>query len=174
MRILEEGSDVTFYSEGSLDSSGFGSSVLIYGSNFTLEMVPRNSSFNWVGKSIDYRYYSDSSLIVSAPDDYGTGGFSELILRPGTLSGQGFGVDSSGVTLPDGYVSGTELILNGSYTNETFDGLGLTPGIYTWELLGEGNIITMQIGPVPEPSSVLYLSIIAPLFLARRRRRPTS
>jgi hypothetical protein len=64
-----------------------------------------------------------------------------------------------------------------TFSGKTFSSLGLTPGTYTytWGTGGPDHTLTVQIGPVPEPSSALVAGFgaLAGLGAWARRRRAT-
>jgi hypothetical protein len=112
---------------------------------------------------------------ISGPSSFGTGGNSPQ----GTPSGSSVELDGFGgaISVPSTYVSGTLLTLGGTWTDQTFASLGLTPGTYvwTWGTGRDADSYTLQIGAVPEPSSAVLavsgaVAVIAAYRWSRRRR----
>ncbi len=104
---------------------------------------------------------------ISGPTSLGAAGVS-----PATAGdGDTVGVEGAGnfLLLPDAYVSGSALSSTATFGGQTFDTLGLTPGTYTWTwgTGADADSFVVQIGPLPEPSSLL-LSVVPLAFLARR------
>jgi hypothetical protein len=84
----------------------------------------------------------------------------------------GYYVDT-GIWLPEAYVSGSPLSDTATYTGETISELGLTPGDYTWTW-GSGpasDSFNLDIGTVPEPTSVALFGVGGLALLARRQTR---
>ncbi len=111
----------------------------------------------------------------TGPSSFGTGSGAPIT----SGSGDRFGINDvhqdglPGLTLPVGYVTGTELTAADTYNDQSLLTLGLTPGTYTWTW-GTGShadFFTVQI--VPEPSSLTMAAIAAGLLggLAVYRRR---
>jgi hypothetical protein len=97
----------------------------------------------------------------TGPSSFGTGSGAPIT----SGSGDRFGINDvhqdglPGLTLPVGYVTGTELTAADTYNDQSLLTLGLTPGTYTWTW-GTGShadFFTLLI--VPEPSSVVLASI---------------
>jgi hypothetical protein len=102
---------------------------------------------------------------------FGTGGRFDTTTGTGSIVGV---ASPSLIELPDGYVSDAQLSNSGiTFAGRTFATMGLTPGTYTWSW-GSGatfDSITLQIGAVPEPSTLALMgSGILPLFLRRAKR----
>jgi len=74
--------------------------------------------------------------------------------------------------VPENYVSGSYLSYNGVIADETYSGIGSTPGsyIYTWGSGPTADSLTINIGVVPEPASLAMLGVPAALALLRRPR----
>jgi PEP-CTERM motif len=112
---------------------------------------------------------------LTGPLSFGTGD----LMAASSATGDGFGLEASlngfgppTLGLPFGY-TGTELSGTATYDNTTIAALGLTPGTYTYTSTGVGNTFTVNIGSVPEPSSLTIAATAAGLIgsLALRCRR---
>jgi hypothetical protein len=106
---------------------------------------------------------------ASGPANFGAG--DEYAIAGGSGSLVGIIGKFSVVTVPQGYVSGTDLgTSTTTYANQSFSGLGINPGTYTytWGTGPTADSLTVQVGPTPEPAS---LSLLAPTSLALLRRR---
>ncbi|KDB52812.1 hypothetical protein X805_15460 [Sphaerotilus natans subsp. natans DSM 6575] len=110
---------------------------------------------------------------LQGPASFGTGGFvfgdtfsgSPVLLR----------AYANQIDLPTDYVSGSALSFTGTWLNDSFSTLGMTPGTYTWTW-GTGAMadsLTLNINaPVPEPESyALMLAGLGALGAVRRRQR---
>jgi hypothetical protein len=110
---------------------------------------------------------------IAGPSSFGSGGRTIAFL------GGGDAVDVNGADrvlgVPVAYVSGNALSNRMEFVGD-FASIGLTPGTYTWTW-GAGNnadSLTVQIGPVPEPASVLVVGIgLFGLAAARLLRQQT-
>jgi hypothetical protein len=100
--------------------------------------------------------------IAAGPKTFGTGGpFSAT-----SGSGDTFGIEGSGgftlpvLLLPTNYVSGSGLSASDTYANTSIAALGLTPGTYTytWGTGASADSLTVNIGSVPEPSSLAMVA----------------
>jgi hypothetical protein len=116
--------------------------------------------------------------VASGPKTFGTGG--PFVASSGT--GDFFGIDASGqaaplIYLPSTYVSGSALSASDTFANTTIAALGLTPGTYTytWGTGDSAGSLTVNIGSVPEPSSLTMaataLGLCGGLGFSRRRNR---
>jgi hypothetical protein len=96
-----------------------------------------------------------------------------------------FGNASGGpeVILPLGTANNTSLSATDTWSGATFSSLGLTPGTYTysWGTGANADSLTVQIGPVPEPSTAIVAVIGAVAFVTygctrhrRHQRRPAA
>jgi len=124
---------------------------------------------------------ADALLGATGPSSFGSG----LTTFPSSGSGDFVGVLSPGgmaqIDVPRNYVSGTMLSATDKYSGTTLSDLGLTPGTYTyhWGTGGDSHTLTVQIGAVPEPSSLALALTGGALALGyawrrHRRARPCS
>jgi hypothetical protein len=129
----------------------------------------------------------DQAFITTAPAGVGqydayTGFTGPASFGPGgqTLASSGRGdfvglddVDNFLLVL-SGYVSGSVLSDSSTYADQTFSGLGVTPGVYTWTWGSTAADDSFSlIIEVPEPASVVLLAAplgLVMLFTARYRR----
>ena len=117
-------------------------------------------------------YYS----IVSAPT-FGSGALTSATTGTGAI----FGVSSTVLVVPVGYVSGTPLSTSTStFAGATLSSLGMTPGTYVWTWGEGGTADSATLTVVPEPAAwcLLLIGIGGGNFLRRRRKsligNPTS
>ena len=110
---------------------------------------------------------------ITGPTSFGSGGVFLANLGSGdwvTLQDP-----SSGLWVPQGYVSGTALSSSDTWNNATFASLGLTPGTYewTWGNGGANQNFTLIIGgtTVPDGGTTISLLGCALLGLAVLRRK---
>jgi hypothetical protein len=116
---------------------------------------------------------------ISGPHSWGSGG----LVNAGSGSGNLFGLDGdfSDLIVPRGYVSGTSLSSEDTFFGNSIDGLGLTPGTYTytWGTGGHADSLVVNISetapgsspPTPEPGTALLGIIGMGAAIAFRRTR---
>ena len=109
-----------------------------------------------------------------------------VLVAASSATGDSFGLEANFngfgtpiLFLPFGYTAGTELSGTATYDNTTIAALGLAPGAYTYTAIGANGapvtVFTVDIGSVPEPSSLALLGIsaVAGLGVWTRRRNRT-
>ena len=104
------------------------------------------------------------------PADVGTG---INFVSPTSTSGDTFGFGSffgnEELFVPDGYASGDPLAATSFYQGQTLASLGLTPGSYSFTI-PSGNLVTLNINAIPEPTGVVMLGLASLIALSQRRR----
>jgi hypothetical protein len=117
----------------------------------------------------------DAYTEFTGPASFGSGG--QTLASSGI--GDFVGLDDVDNFLlgPSGYVSGSALSDSSTYDDQTFSGLGVTPGTYewTWGPTALDDTFTLDIpAAVPEPASLTLLGggLIGLAFLRRRRMLP--
>ncbi len=167
--VQEVGSNVVFDSTGSLDIDGLspvstantttfvrGTEGFVFGERantqvdvYALASVPTNFGGT--------RFDAPESFVVTSPPDSAFG----ALISPQTLR------------LPSGYVSGTPLLYDMTFLNESFTSMELFPGTYVWTLEND-DTVTLQIvaTAVSAPSALaLLVPAVVGLGVVRRRRR---
>ena len=168
--IEQVGNDVVATASGSIDLTGL---TELAGAAETSAAIHPSHAFLALGSMA----FTDQYSGITGPSSFGTGPFTSAT----TASGNTFWIsgETSGLNVPVGYVSGTQLSATDTFQSQTITGLGLTPGTdtYTWGTGGPDHTLTVQIGPaataVPEPSSALLAGFgaLAGLGVWARRRR---
>ncbi len=107
----------------------------------------------------------------TGPTSFGGGG----AIFPNVGSGDTVAIDGTHdiLSVPLDYVSGSAFLDSSTYFGETFSSLGVTRGFYVWKW-GSGptaDSFTLDIGSVPEPSSLLLSALGLLMLLAARHRR---
>jgi len=93
----------------------------------------------------------------TGPATFGSGDFT----RANSGSGDDVGLLTGyGLGVPANYVSGGALSDISTYDNQTFNNLGVTPGVYEWTWgSGANQNFTLEIGTVPEPATWAMMAL---------------
>jgi hypothetical protein len=147
--------DLTFQGQFGIDVGGIGPSlaILASGTGGPLSM--------------------DGYLGITGPASWGSGGGTVMTSNTGDL------FDISGeagfLEVPHLYVSGSPLSGSTTLANQTLSSVGLTAGTYTytWGSGPTADSIVVNIGTIPEPRSLLLVTLgLASLFAKFRNRIP--
>ena len=117
----------------------------------------------------------DSYLIASAPGPFGIFGLTNASSGSGDVFGVvTLGGSDAGISVPDGFISGSLISGSSTYSGETFATLGMTPGNYVWTLPNDTITLNIQ-ATVPVPASVwLFGSALGILSWMRRKKARTT
>ena len=168
--MVEDGSDVVLTGSGTVDLTDMGRrgtftkgaeafpvlSIFVTGSATPATVELRT------GGAIGPNSFGAGSTRVSA--SFGSGDTFGLNGPPANSSQFG------GLWLPNGYSSGSFLSGSSTYSNHSYDSLGITPGDYSWTV--KNNTVTLSVvpSPIPEPGVFLLSSMATSLLLLRRKR----
>jgi hypothetical protein len=97
---------------------------------------------------------------VSGPSTFGPGGFN--FTNTGTGDFVAILGTASRIEVTEGYVSGALLRDTATYTGQTFETLGLTPGVYVYDINSGANADTFTVkigGSIPESSTWAMLLV---------------
>jgi len=168
--FLTVGSDVVETGSGAFDLTG----LTFFDTTSGLTGISPNDAVTVLGvtsQTTDSVYTG-----LRGPTNFGDG----TLTRPNTGTGDRFGVAGvlDRLEVPAGYVSGSTVFATDTFANTNFETLGLRPGTYTYTWgTGPDQSLTVQIGPVPEPSSAILAMVGAAgvisyrWFLHRRHQR---
>ena len=171
VNIEQVGANVVTTGSGSIDLSVLSQ----VGTGGSESLVWAAEGWVFVGALSSDKVYTG----LTGPSSFGTGG-GPIFPTGNTGTGDGFGIEASfssfgkpTLYLPEAYVSGSVISGFATYDNTTIAALGLAPGTYTYTATGVGNTFTVNIGSVPEPSSLTMATTAVGLFggLAFYRRR---
>jgi hypothetical protein len=155
MTISEVGSNVVISASGSINLNG-------------LTLVSSNAGpLGGAGLGVSSAtyiignngYFDEYSGFTSNPTSFGSGGGGSASSSSGDIFGVIFqGAPPYMLTVPAGYISGTQISSTMTFNNSSFSSLGLTTGTYTYTW-GSGNSLSVVIGapsasPTPSPTSV--------------------
>jgi hypothetical protein len=122
------------------------------------------------GEQVLTDQYLNPSLVIG-PSVIGPGNIAFFAdSGSGDVFGIDFGIPRS-LNVPVGYGSGAPLSGSSTYTSQTFATLGLTPDTYVWSWGSGDSADSFTLNVVPEPSTVILMSL-GLVGLASRRRRP--
>ena len=126
-----------------------------------------------VGVGVDANVVDVYAVDFGAWLPYGAGGFGTWDVTTGSSVAL---TTNPNLFVPNGYVSGTSLSGSATKLNASFASLGFTPGSYVTTLTNGANTdtVTINIGAVPEPSSVVPLFSMVGAGLGLRRNRRSS
>ena len=108
----------------------------------------------------------DAYYLTSSFPDYGVANYHEAT----TSSGDIIGFRSNVLILPDGYVSGSEILSESTHANVMLSSFGFIPGSTYQAALSGNTADTVTINIVPEPS-VISLGVIGCVIVSMIRRR---
>ncbi len=165
--IQEEGGDVVGTGAGNVNLSGLvtaGSDDTAFaymdasGANVAMGSTAVTSGDAWEGP------------LNWGPTSFGSGSLISATSSSGNVVALDGGEET--ILVPTGYVSGTSLSNSATWSGASYSTLGLTPGTYTYTW-GGGNIFTVDVLPVPEPSQygALIFFALAALVVWRRLSR---
>jgi hypothetical protein len=145
----ETGIDVTARGSGAIDLAG----LTFITSGATLSQVAPTFATEATGGAGNV----DEYVGATGPFSFGPGVFTSATTGAGDLVGIQVLRDGSGfIFVPKGYASGAPLSETATYAGQSFATLGLTPGVYLYNL-GSGtgaDSFTIKVGaPVPELSN---------------------
>lgn len=150
LTITQVGSNVVETGAGTIDTAGL-----------TYQFTGSTSSYIW--PSIAYTLLGPAGSVdfytgtITGPGNFGSGPQTYSSFRSGDTVG--IAGSSDALAVPAGYVSGNPLADSTTFANATFMSLGLTPGVYVYDL--PSDTFTVDIGvpvPTPEPASVALLA----------------
>jgi len=166
LTATEVGSDVVFQGGGTFDLTD----LTFYLDSFSSSGIRANFVVVLLGSlpNAPIDYYQG----ITGPAHIGPG-IGIGINFPTSGSGDKLGLSSNILIVPDGYASGSPLSATDTFAGQSFASLGLTPGtyLYTWGSAPHADSLTIQIGAVPEPSSMMLLGTAIVAAAAYRRRR---
>jgi hypothetical protein len=168
VHLTQEGTDVVAIGSGPIDLTGL--SFEQEGNNAVLIVPQAGVIQTGPAGRVDILIYTG----VTGPMRFGHNDLLEGIASSG--SGDAVGISGTGgvLFLPLGYVSDSPLSDTSTYANQTFSSIGALPGTYEWTWgTGANQNFTLEIGPVPEPSTWAMLLIGFGLLghLGYRKRR---
>ena len=167
--VSEQNGDTTFSAEGTLNLSGLTSSGGFTSSTASID--PLSSSFT-LGRDVgDFLLVDSFSGLTDSPSSFGSGGTN----APTSGVGDRFGLfrfqGEDFLLVPDGFTGGS-INSSSTFIGQDLTSLGIAPGTYEWAW-GSGadaDSITLNVVAIPEPSSILLLSLAGTAIVLRRAR----
>jgi hypothetical protein len=165
--LAQVGSNVVATGSGTIDTAGLG----LFGHIRAQALIGPHEGEIFTGPasitSVDvYASVNGPSSLGSTTETFASTGSGDLVGI--------FGIGGS-LLVPAGYISGSALSDTSTYDNQTFSGLGVTPGTYVWTWSSDSFTLDIPGAAVPEPSSLglLALPLGFAMLLAARHRRTT-
>ena len=169
--VQEVGQNVVFESTGSLDVTGLAAT----GRQNTIGFVRGTEGFVFGPTFGDIQV--DTYVATSVPAAFGATEFSRpdsFVATSPPDSAFGALIGPPSIRLPVGYTSGTPLIFEMVFFDQSLMTMELTPGTYVWTLEND-DTVTLQISGPAEvtapPTLPLLGAAVLGLGLIRRRRR---
>jgi hypothetical protein len=147
--LQQEGANVVASGSGPIDLTG-----LTFSLTDTLVFGVINAIIAGVETGPTAFVSADAYNGTSGPMSFGSGGQNDASSGSGDFVG--IANSTGNLLVPPGYVSDSPLSDTATYDNQTFTGLGVTPGVYEWKWgSGANQNFTLDIvaGAVPEPST---------------------
>lgn len=163
MYVFESGGNVVATVTGTLNLSALTS----YGSGGAARVSASDDRL-YIGQATSHSTPLWKGTFSSNPD-FGSG-VSQIFADSG--SGTGFGTNNGGLYVDESYVQGESLSATSTWNNTTLAGLGLKNGTYvqSWGSGANADSYTLNIGVVPEPTSMLLSMLAGGMMLIRRKR----
>ncbi|MCG8692030.1 MAG: hypothetical protein MI806_12550 [Minwuiales bacterium] len=170
--VQEIGQNVVFESTGSLDITG----LTPIGQQTTVGLVRGTELF--VFQTAGVNATVDAYLATSVPTNFGGSRISapdSVVATSPPDSAFGALIGPPVIRLPLGYTSGTPLIFEMAFIDESLVSLELTPGTYVWTLEND-DTVTLRIDDpfevtAPPTLPLLGAAVIGLGLVARRRRQ---
>ena len=157
----EIGGDVVFSGSGEIDLSKFGQPAALARPGRV-----QADEFFLLGPAVNTNF-DTYDVPFSGPSTIGTG---TGLFNASANTGDAFGFDFLFGTLavPDNYVSNTQLSGTTTFSNQTFQSMGLANGSYVWSLGTQS--VRLNINPVPEPGAIPAIAVALGLVVRRHRK----